>query len=73
MEVACSCASSLWAFHPGPVDGADRLGLVYHKDPMVGQPSRQIRVNRKLLLLNIHSSVFVVRRIIIGHKNIHRM
>lgn len=57
MGGACSCASSLRALHPGPVDGADRLGLGYHIDPMAGQHSRQIRVNRKVLLVNIHSSV----------------
>lgn len=54
MGGVCSCASSLWAFHPGLVDGADSLGLVYHIDPIAGQHSRQVRVNRKVLLLNIH-------------------
>lgn len=32
-------------------------GLVYHIDPNAGQHSRQMQVNRRLLLLNIHSSV----------------
>jgi len=32
-------------------------GLVYHIDPMAGQHSSPIQVNKRLLLLNIHSSV----------------
>ena len=32
-------------------------GLVHHIDPMTGQHGRQIQVNRKVLLLNIHFGV----------------